>query len=341
VAALTYFGRAEAGNRMNSTRPSIRAPLEDLERLEEGFREVGRKLAIDRLTVEIVTAFVGCGIETLLLKGPVLGEWLYPGEVRPYCDSDLMVAPGDRARAIRVLERLGFQEHRPWMPSPLSLDPGGTAYERGDDKVDLHCVLPGLDGEPSMVWSSLLAGSGYYVIDGTRLRVPDRDALLLHVCLHAAHHANYVECKPFEDLRRAIARATNEQWDRALELARAYGGIGAFAAGLKVVPEGRPLAQRLDVEDASSHRFELRHEDNVIAEEISALFSTEAGLRKKLATVISEIFPRSQYMRWWSPLARRGRLGLVAAYAWRPLWAVGQLPGAAAALWRSRRGSWR
>jgi Uncharacterised nucleotidyltransferase len=326
---------------VNSSGPLMRISSEELEKLEEGFREVERKLAVDRLSVEIVTAFAGCGIETLLLKGPVLGEWLYPGEVRPYCDSDLMVAPGDRARAIRVLERLGFREYRPWMPSPLSLDAGGTAYERGGDKVDLHCVLPGLDGKPSVIRSSLLAHSEHYVLDGAQLRVPDRDVLLLHVCLHAAHHANYMECKPFEDLRRAIAGATDEQWNRSLELARAYGGVAAFAAGLQVVPEGRPLARRLGIEDVRSHRFGLRREDNVIAEEIRALFSTQASLRQKLATVISELFPRSQYMRWWSPLARRGRLGLVAAYAWRPLWAVGQLPSAAAALWRSRRGSWR
>ncbi len=28
---------------------------------------------------------------------------------------DLMVAPGNRARAVGVLERLGFMEHLPWM----------------------------------------------------------------------------------------------------------------------------------------------------------------------------------------------------------------------------------
>lgn len=307
------------------------------EKLDESFRDVARKLAIDRLTVEIVTAFAEHGIETLLLKGPVLGKWLYPNEVRLYCDSDLMVGPQNRAQAVSVLECLGFHEHHPWMPSPLSLDPGGTAYQRGEDKVDLHCVLPGLEGNPSMIWSSLIARSEDFVLDGTRIRVPDRDALLLHVCLHAAHHANYVECKAFEDLRRAVVRATDEQWDRSLELARAYSGLGAFAAGLRVAPEGMLQARRLGIDGVRSHRFGLRREDNVIAEEISALFSAQTGLCEKLATVTGELFPRRQYMRWRSPLARRGRLGLAAAYAWRPAWAVCQLPGAMAALWRSRQ----
>lgn len=100
----------------------MRISSEELETLEDGFREVERKLAIDRLSVEIVTAFGSRGIKTPLLKGAVLGEWLYPGEVHPYYNSALMIAPGDRARSVRVLERLGFQEYRPWMPSPRQVN---------------------------------------------------------------------------------------------------------------------------------------------------------------------------------------------------------------------------
>jgi hypothetical protein len=305
--------------------------------LDYGFRLVVRKLLIDRVTVEVAQAFADEGIETLVLKGPVLAAWLYPDEIRTYCDSDLMVAPEHRLRAVRALERLGFAEYRSWMPSPLSLDPGGTAYQRGDDMVDLHCVLPGLEGNPEAIWASVLASSTRQVIGGIELRVPDRDTVLLHVGLHAAHHANYVECKPFEDLRRAIAQAEQSQWRRALELARAYKGVPAFAAGLALVPEGRDLARRLDLDGVRSFRHGLRRRDDVIAEEISALLSSEIGVMHKLITVASEIFPKSQYMLWWSPLARRGRFGLALAYLWRPIWAIGQAVRATFTLWRVRR----
>ena len=63
---------------------------------------------VDALTAEVAGAFGREGIETLVLKGPVLAKWLYPDKVRPYLDSDLMVAPDDRSRAVGVLERLGF-----------------------------------------------------------------------------------------------------------------------------------------------------------------------------------------------------------------------------------------
>jgi Uncharacterised nucleotidyltransferase len=306
------------------------------ERLER-YLQLARNLAVDALTAEVASAFTGEGIGTIVLKGPVLAKWLYPGEVRPYVDSDLMVAPENRARAVSVLERLGFMEYCPWMPVPLSLDPGGTAFSRDGVMVDLHCQLPGLDGDPAAIWGRLAASADRIVIGGVELQVPDRDTVLLHVALHAAHHANLADGKPLEDLRRAIARVEESKWSSALELARAYRGVPAFAAGLQLLPEGRDLARRLDLGEVRSLQHEIRREDNVIAEELYALLSADAGIGRKLATAASDIFPRPNYMRWWSPLARRGKLGLAGAYLWRVIWVTGQAPGAIRTLWRIRR----
>jgi hypothetical protein len=224
-----------------------------------------------------------------------------------------MVASENRARAVSALERLGFVEHCAWMPTPLSLDPGGTAFNRpGKGMVELHCQLPGLDGDPDAIWGCLAASPELQVIAGVELRVPDRDTVLLHVVLHAAHHANLVDGKPLEDLRRALAAVEEPVWSRALELARAYQGVPAFAAGLRLLPEGRDLACRLGLGEVRSLQHEIRREDNVIAEELYALLSADLGIRRKFAIAASDIFPRPDYMRWWSPLARRGKLGWLA-----------------------------
>ncbi|HTD08198.1 MAG TPA: nucleotidyltransferase family protein, partial [Solirubrobacteraceae bacterium] len=187
----------------------------------EGYRQRARNFAIDALTAEVASAFTSDGIGTVVLKGSVLARWLYPGEVRSYVDCDLMVAPGNRARAVNVLEQLGFTEHCAWMPTPLSLDPGGTAFNRpGEGMVDLHCQLPGLGGDPDAIWSRLAASAERQMIAGVELRVPDRDTVLLHVVLHAAHHANLVDGKPLEDLRRALACVEESRWSSVLALAR-------------------------------------------------------------------------------------------------------------------------
>ncbi|MGA9285529.1 MAG: nucleotidyltransferase family protein [Solirubrobacteraceae bacterium] len=302
------------------------------------YSQLARNFAVDALTAEVAGVFGREGIETIVLKGPVLARWLYPGEVRPYVDSDLMVARENRAPAVGVLERLGFAEHLPWMPTPLSLDPGGTAFNRpGEGMVDLHCQLPGLDGDPDAIWSRFVADAERQVIAGVELRVPDRDTVLLHVVLHAAHHADHGGGKPLEDLRRALARAEESEWLRALELARAYCGVPAFAAGLLLLPEGGDLARGLNLGEVRSLQHEIRRENNVIAEELYILLCANAGVGLKLATAISDLFPRPDYMRWWSPLARRGKLGLAGAYVWRAMWVIGQAPRALHTLWRVRQ----
>jgi Uncharacterised nucleotidyltransferase len=258
--------------------------------------------------------------------------------VRTYNDSDLMVAPDAQARAVTVLERLGFTEYCPWMPVPLSLDRGGTAFDRsGKGIVDLHCQLPGLDGDPDAIWGRLAASAERQVIAGVELRVPDRDTVLLHVVLHAAHHANQVGGKPLEDLRRALALVEEAEWSSALDLARVYQGVPAFTAGLRLLPEGRDLVHRLGLAEVRSLQHEIRREDNAIAEELYALLSASVGIRRKLAIAASDVFPRPDYMRWWSPLARRGKLGLACAYLWRSIWVIGQAPRAIHTLWRIQR----
>ncbi len=302
--------------------------------LLDRYSKLARNFAVDALTAEVASAFACEGIQTLVLKGPVLASWLYPGEVRTYCDSDLLVAIKDHEHAVCVLGRLGFVEHHPWLATPLSLDIGRTTFTRRDGGVvDLHCQLPGLEGDPEAVWEQMAASSDRQAIGGAELRVPDRDTVLLHVVLHAAQHANLKDGKPLEDLRRALTCVEGQRWSRALELARAYGGVPAFAAGLRLLPEGARLASGLGLDEVRSLQYTLRGED-VIAEQLYALLSADEGFKWKLGVAASRIFPRPDHVRWWSPLARRGKRGLAGAYVWRAIWTIGQAVGAARTLWR-------
>lgn len=301
---------------------------------ESGLQVVSQKVRLEHLAIELIDELATGGIGAMLLKGPVLERWLYPGEIRPSRDVDLLIAPASRPRAVDILRDAGF---RSWMLAPLSVDPGGTDFQRGDDVVDLHCAIPGLFGDPNMIWDELWAKTKGFIVAGVELPVPNQETVLLHVALHAGHHANFPGSKPFEDLRRAIDRASYKEWQRALELAYAYDGVAAFATGLHISSEGRPLARRLGLEDVRSFRFSLRRENNLIAEEIEAFFSSPAPIGHKMATIARELFPTPTYMRSWSPLARRGRFGLAAAYVWRPLWAASKVPRAVVTLWRVHR----
>jgi hypothetical protein len=296
-----------------------------------------RSLAIDRLTAEIVGKFAEEGIESLVLKGPALAEWLYRDEVRPYGDSDLMVAPESWNQAVAVLNRLGFSDYLGPMAHPRMESFAGTCFIGKGKGIDLHCALHGLDGDMKEIWAFFLAGSERQLIGGAELRVPGRPALLLHIGLHAAHHA---EGKALEDLRRAIALAGEEDWREAVNLARTHDGLPAFASGLRLLPEGATLAARLGIEqDVRSTRHEIRFERVPMAEGIDALLMSDMALRQRLAVVAREFFPRPEFLRWWSPLARRGRLGVIACYPWRWIWLFAHAPRGLLTWWLVRRDS--
>jgi hypothetical protein len=296
-----------------------------------------RNLAIDRLASETARTLEREGIETLVLKGPVLAEWLYPGEVRPYGDVDLMVAPGNWDAAVAVLSELGFSDHLGPMAHPRMESFASTAFLRGENKednVDLHCTLHGLDAAPEQIWSAFHAGAESQLIGDAELRVPGRSALLLHVGLHAAHHA---EGKALWDLQRAIAAADDDLWREALALAQQLEGTPTFASGLRLVPEGEKLANRLGIEDnVRSARHDIRFEQIPTAEGIDALLQPGVGMRQRIRTVAGEFFPRPEFMRWWTPLARRGPLGLIVSYPWRWIRLVVQAPRGLLAVWRAR-----
>ncbi len=75
---------------------------------------VAGSLAADGWCAEVVAALRLRGVEPVLLKGPVMAAWLYPGSpgVRDYGDVDLLIDPASRKAAGVVLSAAGFQEHR-------------------------------------------------------------------------------------------------------------------------------------------------------------------------------------------------------------------------------------
>ncbi len=171
--------------------------------------------------------------------------------------------------------------------------------------------------------------------------MPSFPARTLHVALHAVQHGGEAQPKPMADLERALARVPEETWREAWELARRLDAADAFAAGLRLTPAGRRLSAAIGAADPGSGGARLRIEGVPLAEGFGEL-AAAAGPRAKLALLARELFPSPAFMRWWTPLARRGPLGLAAAYPWRLAWLCSRaIPGYLAwrrAQDRARRG---
>ena len=295
-----------------------------------------RTIGVDRATAEVVRGFGEAGIPCLLLKGPVLARALYGEEARPYMDADLLVPPDRVEDAERALGALGF-EGPPREAFRGRWTPSGIEHRRRDGgRIDLHATVHGATVDASEVWPALAAGSESMTLSGTEVRVPRSAALAYLVATHAAHHGREV-VKPLRDLARAVERLPEEAWHEAMDVAERIGGRAALAEGLRLVPEGVALAERLGADPAPSVETVLE----ALSPPVSALgwqrVLDACGARAKARLLAREVVPSREYMATWTlePQLRGRRLVLAHVHRLRGL--AAEAPSALAALRRARR----
>ena len=301
---------------------------------------VARSLLADATTCEVTIAFRHANIRSILLKGPTIATWLYEHvSMRPYVDSDLMIAVGDLANAEEALAALGF-EHEPISASTRFDDiPHGLPWHahnwvrrRDGAGLDLHRTLIGAAAGPEEVWRVLSAQTEGMHIGDLEVEVLPEPARAVHVALHAAQDGGLR--KPLQDLERAIDRLPIEGWEQAARLAERLDATPAFAAGLRLLPAGERLASRLGLPTEAPLSVRLRASGAPHSALSLEWFTRIHGIRSKALYIFQKAFPTKAYLRAWSPTAERG---LAAAYVHRVLWLISATGSALRWCWRGRR----
>jgi hypothetical protein len=289
-------------------------------------------MGVDALAAELAGVFASAGVDWIVLKGPAVRLALYPDGDRSYRDLDILVAQEQESRCYDVLRTLGMT------PLPGYGEPEEIAlhheWGRGEEWVDVHVTLTGATAPPAVVWRELAVHRIDMDLGGARIPVLDDSALALHVVLHAAQHGARGH-KWVGDLDRALTRFDAGVWREASGLATALGADAAFAAGLSlssvrpltVAPPTVAIPPEVALRASSAHPlaqgFDRLHRD--------------ASPRDRLRRVGRALVPTRQFMRRWSRLAKRGRRGLAAAYAWRFVWVWANAPRAWLAYRRAAR----
>jgi hypothetical protein len=296
-----------------------------------------RTLAVDLQTAMITDLFEANGIDSILLKGPAVANWLYQGgPVRAYGDSDLLVSPENWERAQELIRGLGYVDALGPLAHPRMESITSHSWVRGEQNVDLHCSIWGIGADPATVWAALSARTVPMQVGGREVRVLAPAPRALHLGLHAAQHGREAG-KTQNDLTFAIEQLSDEVWREAAELAAELDATGVFATGLLANERGAALADLLGISGERSVVAALASSPVPLAQGFQQLANTP-GLRAKVGLIVHELFPTPNFMRWWSPLARRGALGLAAAYLWRPVW-FGLRAGPGFLAWRRARGA--
>jgi hypothetical protein len=204
--------------------------------------------------------------------------------------------------------------------------PHAVQYYRDTDgaSVDLHRAPSGAAVAPAAVWRVMSKHTERMAVGGRPMTVPTLPVRALIVAFHASQHGAEA-AKPLEDLRRALERAPDATWREAGEIAAEMDATAAFTLGLCLLPEGVVISKQLGLADERLARAAVTEQSSArITLGLDRLAHTP-GFLAKLRLLRRELVPTRDFMRWWSPLARRGPGGLAAAYVWRAAWLVRQL----------------
>lgn len=298
--------------------------------------ETARSLGLDHVAVEVSGALRRAGVAVVLLKGAALATWLYDdGGLRPYGDVDLLVAPGDHAKAERILVALGFGDKTPGL-SALEQVRHARAWSRDGATVDLHRSLWGIGIDPALAWPVLSEGTETLRLGGGSVEILAAPARALHVALHAAQHGQS-HSKPSRDVARAVARLPSGTWEEASAVARRLGAQEAMAAGLRLVPQGAELATRLGLPTGASLTVRARASSTTRGAIGLAEVIETPGFGAKVARTARLAVPSPAQVRLSLPFAGRSRSRLAVGYLWLPLLRASRLPRAALAVARIRR----
>lgn len=206
-------------------------------------------LRLETLVAENAATLADVGVETIVLKGVSFARLLYPEGGRVSGDVDLLVQHSDVARASTALEAHGFVLRPPAERLPMATDAAIGFARPGKGGVecfiDLHWNMHGSLTTPEHTWRVLSANTRELDVAGRPVRVLSPAGCALHVALHAARSG--LGGKRREDLRRAVRRLPPRVWARAAVLARELELEDAFAAGVRLIPIGVELADRLEL----------------------------------------------------------------------------------------------
>ncbi|MEA2686852.1 MAG: hypothetical protein QOE93_2047, partial [Actinomycetota bacterium] len=221
--------------------------------------------------------------------------------------------------------------------APSETSPFATEFRGHRAVIDLHRSLPGVTVADDEAWEVLSRRTETITLGGRPVEVLSRQARCLHVALDAAADGRAL---PKDDLRRAVQRLPADVWRGGAALAEELGALPSFVAGLMLVADGDGLRQSLGLDIRVPLGVTLRAQTPPpLSIGLHRLLVTP-GMRGKAAFLARRVVPTPSGLRYWSPLARRGRAGMALAYAWRPFHLLWRGPAALAALtraWRTAR----
>jgi hypothetical protein len=180
--------------------------------------------------------------------------------------------------------------------------------------IDLHHGLPQLALDPGVAWPVLRNHLTTIEVAGDSVTTLDAPASALLAALHAAHHGP-TWSRALEDLERAATALDLSCWHEARRLADALNAAPTLGVGLGLTPASAALAPLLGLDAEPTSAIKVLWAGGSWTSGLLEALAESPGQR--WAIVRGAVLPSAAAMRRGSALARRGSIGLAAAYAVR------------------------
>ena len=139
-------------------------------------------------------------------------------------------------------------------------------------------------------------------------RILSRPARAMYIALHAAHHGTGWH-KALIHLERVLSVVDDSLWRSAATLAEEFKATDAFATGLRLLPDGAAVADRLGLPFTQSVEVVLHATTPPpVALGFEQLALAE-GLWARVKIIVRKVVPPPGFIRhWWAPAARSRRM---------------------------------
>ena len=201
---------------------------------------------------QVLTAFQKENIPVILLKGAHLAELVYGNiALRTIGDLDLLVRKDDLARAAAKLLELGYSwdDCQGIEAASATMHHLPRFFRPAAAAIEIHwtiVVLPlGLNIEGDGLWNR----SRSAMVAGVRTLVLSPEDLLLHLCMHAgSHHEFIVGLRPFCDIAQTLMHYLAElEWGQVQLRAQQWGAEKGVHLTLRLLRRllGAPVPEQV------------------------------------------------------------------------------------------------
>jgi len=170
---------------------------------------------------EALQILYAASVPTVVLKGPTLGERLYPTpHTRPSADLDLLVAPADLDRATAALKNLGYRSGNEAQARFLRRYHYHTILSRSCPPViELHFRLSNSFGVEIQAEDFLSRAGKYRTAQGAIAHILSPEDEMLYLSVHAAGH-RFIRLSWLCDINLLVRHYPSLDWATLVARAR-------------------------------------------------------------------------------------------------------------------------